>query len=122
MITISPFSVQGEAGVYTASKEFIKKLREESSKKGALLIIDEVQSGVGRTGNLYSYMDYDIEPDIVTSAKGLGGGIPIGATSVGFCNTIVQNKINNKICENKNEISNWGNELIWSFLERYKRF
>ena len=63
--------VQGEAGVYTASKEFIKKLREESSKKGALLIIDEVQSGVGRTGNLYSYMDYDIEPDIVTSAKGL---------------------------------------------------
>ena len=72
--------VQGEAGVYTASKEFIKKLREESSKKGALLIIDEVQSGVGRTGNLYSYMDYDIEPDIVTSAKGLGGGIPIGAT------------------------------------------
>ena len=42
--------------------------------------------------------------------------------SVGFCNTIVQNKINNKICENKNEISNWGNELIWSFLERYKRF
>ena len=72
--------VQGEAGVYAASKEFIKKLREESSKKGALLIIDEVQSGVGRTGNLYSYMDYDIEPDIVTSAKGLGGGIPIGAT------------------------------------------
>ena len=72
--------VQGEAGVYAASKEFIKELREESSKKGAILIIDEVQSGVGRTGSLYSYMDYDIEPDIVTSAKGLGGGIPIGAT------------------------------------------
>ncbi len=72
--------VQGEAGVYAASKEFIKELRKESSKKGAILIIDEVQSGVGRTGSLYSYMDYDIEPDIVTSAKGLGGGIPIGAT------------------------------------------
>ena len=72
--------VQGEAGVYAASKEFIKELRKESSKKGAILIIDEVQSGVGRTGSLYSYMDYGIEPDIVTSAKGLGGGIPIGAT------------------------------------------
>ena len=72
--------VQGEAGVYTASKEFLKELREECTKQGALLIIDEVQSGVGRMGSLYGYMQYDIKPDIVTSAKGLGGGIPIGAT------------------------------------------
>ena len=72
--------VQGEAGVYTASKEFLKELREECTKQGALLIIDEVQSGIGRMGSLYGYMQYDIKPDIVTSAKGLGGGIPIGAT------------------------------------------
>ena len=72
--------VQGEAGVYTASKEFLKKLRKECTKQGALLIIDEVQSGIGRMGSLYGYMQYDIKPDIVTSAKGLGGGIPIGAT------------------------------------------
>ena len=72
--------VQGEAGVYAASKEFLKELREECTKQGALLIIDEVQSGVGRMGSLYGYMQYDIKPDIVTSAKGLGGGIPIGAT------------------------------------------
>ena len=72
--------VQGEAGVYTASKEFLKKLREECTRQGALLIIDEVQSGIGRMGSLYGYMQYDIKPDIVTSAKGLGGGIPIGAT------------------------------------------
>ena len=72
--------VQGEAGVYTASTEFLKELREECTKQGALLIIDEVQSGVGRMGSLYGYMQYDIKPDIVTSAKGLGGGIPIGAT------------------------------------------
>ena len=72
--------VQGEAGVYTASKEFLKKLREECTKQGALLIIDEVQSGIGRMGSLYGYMQYDIKPDIVTSAKGLGGGMPIGAT------------------------------------------
>ena len=56
------------------------KLNEVTSKKGALLIIDEVQSGVGRMGSLYGYMNYNIQPDIVTSAKGLGGGIPIGAT------------------------------------------
>ena len=72
--------VQGEAGVYSASKEFLKELREECTKQGALLIIDEVQSGIGRMGSLYGYMQYDIKPDIVTSAKGLGGGIPIGAT------------------------------------------
>tara|TARA_B100000530_G_scaffold11985_1_gene9181 strand:- start:454 stop:1647 length:1194 start_codon:yes stop_codon:yes gene_type:complete len=72
--------VQGEAGVYTASKKFLKELREECTKQGALLIIDEVQSGIGRMGSLYGYMQYDIKPDIVTSAKGLGGGIPIGAT------------------------------------------
>lgn len=81
--------VQGEAGVFKASNEFIKRLREECTKKGTLLIIDEVQSGVGRMGTLYGYMQYDIEPDIVTSAKGLGGGIPIGATlttqSIGEC-------------------------------------
>ena len=58
----------------------MSKLNEVTTKKGALLIIDEVQSGVGRMGSLYGYMNYDIQPDIVTSAKGLGGGIPIGAT------------------------------------------
>ena len=72
--------VQGEAGVFKATNDFMTKLNEVTSKKGALLIIDEVQSGVGRMGSLYGYMNYDIQPDIVTSAKGLGGGIPIGAT------------------------------------------
>ena len=72
--------VQGEAGVFKATNDFMTKLNEVTSKKGALLIIDEVQSGVGRMGSLYGYMKYNIQPDIVTSAKGLGGGIPIGAT------------------------------------------
>ena len=72
--------VQGEAGVFKATNDFMSKLNEVTSKKGVLLIIDEVQSGVGRMGSLYGYMNYDIQPDIVTSAKGLGGGIPIGAT------------------------------------------
>ena len=72
--------VQGEAGVFKATNDFMTKLNEVTSEKGALLIIDEVQSGVGRMGSLYGYMNYNIQPDIVTSAKGLGGGIPIGAT------------------------------------------
>ena len=72
--------VQGEAGVFKATNDFMSKLNEVTTKKGALLIIDEVQSGVGRMGSLYGYMNYDIQPDILTSAKGLGGGIPIGAT------------------------------------------
>ena len=77
-IIIEP--VQGEAGVYEADKSFLKSLRDLCDKNGTLLIMDEVQSGIGRTGHLYGYMKYGIEPDILTSAKGLGGGIPIGAT------------------------------------------
>ena len=72
--------VQGEAGIYPATQEFMHKLRSLTSNHGALLIIDEVQSGVGRMGSLYGYMHYEVEPDILTSAKGLGGGMPIGAT------------------------------------------
>tara|TARA_Y100001970_G_scaffold73359_1_gene93096 strand:+ start:8152 stop:9351 length:1200 start_codon:yes stop_codon:yes gene_type:complete len=72
--------VQGEAGVISATSEFLEEIRELTSKKGVLLIVDEVQSGVGRMGSIYGYMNYGIDPDIVTSAKGLGGGIPIGAT------------------------------------------
>ena len=77
-IIIEP--VQGEAGVYEVDQAFLKSLRELCDENGTLLIMDEVQSGVGRMGYLFGYMKYDIEPDILTSAKGLGGGMPIGAT------------------------------------------
>ena len=77
-IIIEP--VQGEAGVYEVNQAFLKSLRELCDENGTLLIMDEVQSGVGRMGYLFGYMKYDIEPDILTSAKGLGGGMPIGAT------------------------------------------
>ena len=72
--------VQGEAGVHEGNKDFLKSLRDLCDATGTLLIMDEVQSGVGRMGYLYGYMKYEIDPDILTSAKGLGGGIPIGAT------------------------------------------
>lgn len=72
--------LQGEGGVRPASLEFLRGLRELCDESGALLIFDEVQTGVGRTGTLWAYESYDVVPDIMTLAKGLGGGVPIGAT------------------------------------------
>ena len=71
--------IQGEGGVVPLSQWYVEFLREFTEKHGILLIIDEVQTGNGRTGKLYSYMNYGITPDIVSTAKGLGGGLPIGA-------------------------------------------
>ena len=71
--------IQGEGGINIASKEFIKGLRELCNKKDMLLIFDEIQCGLGRTGKIFAYQYYNVEPDILTLAKSLGGGIPIGA-------------------------------------------
>jgi len=71
--------VQGEGGVIPAEKEFIQKITETCKKIGALLIIDEVQTGIGRTGKPFGYQHYKVKPDIITSAKGLGSGLPVGA-------------------------------------------
>ena len=71
--------VQGEGGVIPADIEFLKGLRELCDQFGALLIFDEVQTGVGRTGALYAYMNYGVTPDVLTTAKALGGGFPVGA-------------------------------------------
>jgi len=69
----------GEGGVIVPSPGYLGALREICDRAGALLIFDEVQTGVGRTGTLYAYEQLDVTPDILTSAKGLGGGLPIGA-------------------------------------------
>ncbi len=71
--------VQGEGGIRPATPEFLQALRSACDKYNALLIFDEVQTGNGRTGELYAYMHYGIEPDILTTAKALGCGFPIGA-------------------------------------------
>lgn len=71
--------VQGEGGVLPAEPEFVKQLAELCKQEGLLLIADEIQTGVGRTGKLFAYEHYGVEPDIFTLAKGLGGGFPIGA-------------------------------------------
>ncbi len=75
--------VQGVAGAYDLSHEFIEALRENTARHGALLIADEVQSGIGRSGQFFAVQTVGIEPDILTSAKALGGGIPCGAVLCG---------------------------------------
>ena len=75
--------VQGEGGVISLSKEFVCGLEALAKKHDILLAVDEVQTGNGRTGELYAYMNYGITPDIVSTAKGLGGGLPIGACLLG---------------------------------------
>jgi len=71
--------VQGEGGVYPADPDFLKGLRQLCDENGILLVFDEIQCGMGRTGSLWAYQEYGVEPDILTSAKALGGGLPIGA-------------------------------------------
>jgi acetylornithine/N-succinyldiaminopimelate aminotransferase len=71
--------VQAEGGVNLADDDFLKKVRDWCDSKGILLILDEVQTGIGRLGALFGYQLYGVEPDIITLAKGLGGGIPVGA-------------------------------------------
>lgn len=71
--------VQGEGGVNVPAPDYLRQVRDWCDEKGLLLILDEVQTGVGRTGNLFAYQEAGVEPDIMTLAKGLGGGIPIGA-------------------------------------------
>ena len=72
--------VQGEGGVMPLEPAFMQALREMADRYGVLLILDEVQTGNGRSGHLYAYQHYGVEPDILTTAKGLAGGLPLGAT------------------------------------------
>lgn len=72
-------TVQGEGGIYPAKREFLEKVRALCDEKGILLILDEIQCGMGRTGTMYAYQQYGVKPDILTTAKALGCGVPVGA-------------------------------------------
>lgn len=72
--------VQGEGGVIPLDADFVRGVAEFAAKEDIILIVDEVQTGNGRTGALYAYMHYGIHPDVVSTAKGIGGGLPLGAT------------------------------------------
>lgn len=80
-IMIEP--VQGEGGVLPLTEEFCRGLQKLADQQDILLIVDEVQTGNGRTGKLYGYMNFDLHPDLVTTAKGIGGGLPIGLCMMG---------------------------------------
>jgi acetylornithine/N-succinyldiaminopimelate aminotransferase len=71
--------IQGEAGVWPATDQFVRELRDLTTAHGLLLIVDEIQTGIGRTGTLFHYEHADIEPDIMTLGKGIGGGVPLAA-------------------------------------------
>ena len=71
--------VQGEGGVNICTQEFVQQVRNICNQENLIMIIDEVQTGIGRLGSLYGYEKYNIEPDVITLAKGLGAGVPIGA-------------------------------------------
>ena len=75
--------IQGEGGVNVLPQDYVKSVAEYCTQNDIILIIDEVQTGNGRTGKFYSYMNYGIKPDIVSTAKGLAGGLPMGATLLG---------------------------------------
>lgn len=75
--------VQGEGGVYLAESEYLQAAREICTVRGALLIIDEVQTGFGRTGRMFAYQHFPVQPDLVCTAKSLAGGLPIGAVLIG---------------------------------------
>ena len=75
--------VQGEGGVNTLNKEYLAEIEKITTENDILLVIDEVQTGNGRTGSLYAYMQFGLTPDIVSTAKGLAGGLPMGATMFG---------------------------------------
>ena len=72
-------TIQGEGGVFTPAGDYLKKVRALCDQHHALLILDEIQAGIGRSGTFFAYENYGIKPDIVTLAKGLAGGVPIGA-------------------------------------------
>jgi len=84
-------TVQGEGGLYPADKEFLTKVRELCNEQDILLILDEVQCGMGRTGSMYAFQQYGIKPDILTTAKALGNGVPVGAFAV--TNNVAENSL-----------------------------
>ncbi len=96
--------IQGEGGIYVPDKDYLKKVREICNKHGVLLIVDEIQTGMGRTGSLLSIQKTGVEADILTLGKGLAGGVPVGAT-------LVNQKVGNAIFKGLHTSTFGGNPL-----------
>ncbi len=98
--------IQGEGGIHVATSGFLKGLRSLCDERGLLLIFDEVQTGMGRTGKLFAYQHYDVEPDLMALAKSLGNGVPIGAL-------VVNSKIKREVLTPGTHASTYGgNPLV----------
>ncbi len=137
-------TVQGEGGLYPADKTFLKKIRQLCDDEGILLILDEIQCGMGRTGSMYAFQQYDVVPDILTTAKALGNGVPVGAfcvtdkvasaslvpgdhgTTYGgnpLCTAAVSQVFNMfedyKLLDHVNEVSKYLEEILDIFVAKY---
>ncbi len=97
--------IQGEGGIHVATKEFLRGLRKLCDQRRLLLILDEVQTGMGRTGKMFCYQHYGIKPDVMTLAKSLGGGVPIGAM-------VVDQKLNNVLVPGTHATTFGGGPLV----------
>jgi acetylornithine/N-succinyldiaminopimelate aminotransferase len=97
--------IQGEGGINVADADYLRKLRQVCDKENILLIFDEVQTGIGRTGKMFAYQHYDIVPDLMTLAKSLGGGAPIGAL-------VVNERIKNVLTPGMHAATFGGNPLV----------
>ena len=142
--TIIMETVQGEGGLYPADKTFLKKVRQLCDDEGILLILDEIQCGMGRTGSMYAFQQYDVVPDILTTAKALGNGVPVGAfcvtdkvasaslvpgdhgTTYGgnpLCTAAVSQVFNMfedyKLLDHVNEVSKYLEEILDIFVAKY---
>lgn len=97
--------VQGEGGVHVATKEYLQAVRKICDEQNILLVFDEVQTGMGRTGEMFAFKHFDVEPDLMTLAKSLGGGVPIGAL-------VVNNKVENCLVPGTHASTFGGNPLV----------
>lgn len=98
-------AIQGEGGIHVATKEFLQGLRKLCDQHRLLLILDEVQTGMGRTGKMFCYQHYGIKPDVMTLAKSLGGGVPIGAM-------VADKKLNNVLVTGTHATTFGGGPLV----------
>ncbi len=97
--------IQGEGGIHVATSEFMKGLRKLCNERRLLLVLDEVQTGMGRTGKMFCYQHYGIQPDVMTLAKSLGGGVPIGAM-------VVDKRLNNVLVPGTHATTFGGGPLV----------
>ena len=105
-------TVQGEGGLYPAEQEFLTKIRELCDEKEILLILDEIQCGMGRTGSMFAFQQYGVKPDILTTAKALGNGVPVGAF------VVTDNVANNSLVPGDHGTTYGGNPLCTAAVSK----